>query len=664
MPFTRSIRLVAALSVSVSLAANVSAQFPLRVPVGKDPFGAAAEKMQEGLFVKSAAKLLNDQLPINLDATKTLPKVSALPGAPFSPQPLQLTTANLNQPLAPGDYVIDVMAFCTQYSVHRPGQGVAYELAPLEGRLATPIATLLWRGVQRGVPAQHLMSVAWTVQSGLTYQQMPKATQVTIDSLIPEYRMQLSGDFLTNLELSYGVVAKAAKLPPLDQLLVKMGDAGKAVLEAEVMRRALLANAASDEVREQTLFAGQESGLYAPVKAEDGPWEVRIPGVAYMRYVIHGGNLNSNNVIEIRIAGNAANQVQGQRPARLLNASYAPSDASSAPSAPTPLALMGAQQNPDGNVVYPGMIGYSEGQGAQALIPVPVIGAPVPNPPQQCTITSIADATEPSDRARTRLGVGETVHLSVSSGSATWSVVQGEGTITPDGVFTAPLASNPPGLSGPNVVQAVTASGKCTKGFTIVEPSELLFYALPNLGYTLIRRPTGQGTAVAARPAIFLGPGDVSFKNIEIAEFEGANKYFDWKEVTPTRVSSHLVQTPNGPAWFFSCDYLLQGAVHDTTSTSVFEFTGLTNQPSALDGALWKPFSEVETEYSSTSSDYLISKGQIASFPPAPPQSGPLPAASFTIPADGPQQVVKDPGNIESCYTNWVVPQLKFPEIH
>lgn len=362
----------------------VAAQISIPRLGGGDPLTDAKEKIEEDLFVKAATKLLGDQLPINLDASKTYPTVDVLPGGPFAPQPLAFTPNTLNNPLPPGDYTVNVMAFCTEYSVHRPGAGVAYKLAPLEGKQAGAVATLLWRGVQAGVNPQHLMGVAWGIQSGLTYDRMPKIFQATIDSVIPDYKSQLNGDFIQQLEDAYQAVAKEAKLPPLELLLLKMGDAGKLALAAELERNALLAADKTDELKEQTLFAGQENGVYTPVKAEDGPWTVRIPGVAYMRYQIVGGNLQSNNVIQIRIVGPTPNQtvqiVDPTRAAHVVDASFTQADASPAqsPAVPSLMALLGAQQAADSAVVAAGMIGYSVGQGAQALIPVP------PPPPADC----------------------------------------------------------------------------------------------------------------------------------------------------------------------------------------------------------------------------------------------------------------------------------------
>jgi hypothetical protein len=402
------------LFTAMFLAGTARAQIGFKLPGGDNPLGEAESKAQEDLFTKAAAKLLDEQLPVNLDATHVLPTVSTLPGGTFTPRPLPLTEANMTQPLAPGDYSMNVYAFCTEYSVHQPGAGVAYELAPLEGKLSGAVATLLWRGIRAGIGPRDLMGAAWAIQSGLTYAQMPKPDQALIDRLIPDYKAQLDGDFLLQLESAYELAAKTAKLPTLPQLLVKMGKPGQLALDALTMQQALLRANTTDEIREQTLFAGQESGIYAPVKAEEGPWTVRIPGVAYVRYRIQGGNLAENNIIEIRILPGAQPQASVSTGARLLNASYSPDAADQTQAAaPTLLNLLGADET-NGQLNASGLIGYSVGQGAQALIPV--LPAPVsPPPPAQAQPKILYAGAEVTGQTGIKVAVGEQISVSMDA---------------------------------------------------------------------------------------------------------------------------------------------------------------------------------------------------------------------------------------------------------
>ncbi|HLJ26712.1 MAG TPA: hypothetical protein VKY85_08385 [Candidatus Angelobacter sp.] len=353
------------------------------------------DTIQQKLLERALRAVLDNQLPVKLDAKSVYRTTAKLPGGPFVPQPLQLTADNLRSPLPPGDYTINVLAFCTEYSAHRPGQGVAYELAPLQGKAAGAVANLLWRGTFQGMTPQHLLAVSWAIQSGLTYSRMPKSFQDTIDKLIPDYKHQLQGDLVQNIEDTYQRYAQGFQLPPLDLLLQeKMGKAGQLLLSAKRLRDILLQQNASDEIKEQTLFAGQESGVYTPVRAEEGPWTVMIPDVAYIRYKIVGGHLANNNIIEIRILRQPGKTSSISPGPRFVNSRYEGTGAASSPEEQTsPLALMGVAGSAQTALNASGMIGYSQGQAAQALIPVIPMPGTSPNNPdcsKQVQVVSFA----------------------------------------------------------------------------------------------------------------------------------------------------------------------------------------------------------------------------------------------------------------------------------
>jgi hypothetical protein len=347
-----------------ALASALAAQNPL---VALE--NAAKEKAAEAAI----ETLLNNQLPLILNAKDVYPTVNQLPGGPFSPTPLQLTADQLNQPLAPGDYTINTLDFCSEYSVHEPGAGVAYVLFPYEGKAAGAIGALIWRGtVQYHINPNSLQAVSWTIQSGLTYSQMPKSYQAIVDQVIPDFKSEIASDFIVNLETTYNNTAKTAQLPPLDTMLAKMGAPGQLALDAERQRAILTAQNTNDQLREQTLFQGQESGIYTPVKAETGPWTERVKDQVYMKLLIAGGNMNTNNVMQIRImpspTANASN-IRGN--ARLIQASYGEPQVTPA-LADTAVTITGIMQ---------GTLGYSQGRGAQALGQVPVVSQnPAPAP--------------------------------------------------------------------------------------------------------------------------------------------------------------------------------------------------------------------------------------------------------------------------------------------
>ncbi len=325
----------------------------------QNPLAALENEAREKAAEVALTKVLNDNLPLTLDAKDVYPTVTTLPGGPFSPTALKLTADQLDQPLPPGDYTINTLDFCSQYSIHEPGAGLAYVLGPYEGKAAGAIGALIWRGTEQyGINPNSLQAVSWTIQSGLTYGQMPKSYQAIVDQVIPDYKSEITGDFVTNLESTYSSLAKAASLPPLDTILAKLGDPGKLALDAERQRNILTAKNTNDQIMQQTLFQGQESGIYTPVSAENGPWTERVAGQVYMKLLIAGGNMTTTNVMQIRVmpspTANARVQVGGPH---LVQASYDGAQVTPAVDN-APITLTNLME---------GMLGYAVGQGAQAL---------------------------------------------------------------------------------------------------------------------------------------------------------------------------------------------------------------------------------------------------------------------------------------------------------
>ncbi len=361
---------IAALAVAAGLLAVPALQL-----AAQNPLAALEDAAKEKAAETAIETLLNNQLPLTLNAKDVYPTVATLPGGPFNPTPLHLTADQLNQPLAPGDYTINTLDFCSEYSVHEPGAGVAYVLGPYEGKAAGAIGALIWRGtVQYQINPNSLQAVSWAIQSGLTYSQMPKTYQAIIDQVIPDFKTEITGDFVANLESTYNSLAQGAKLPPLDTILAKLGTPGQLALDAERQRAILTAQNTNDQLREQTLFQGQESGLYTPVKAENGPWTERVKGQVYMKLLIAGGNMTTSNVMQIRVMPSpTANAGNTPGIARLIRASYG--EPQTAPSG----------ENSDTSVsgLMRGTLGYSQGRGAQALGQVPVVSPGAGSAPAQ-----------------------------------------------------------------------------------------------------------------------------------------------------------------------------------------------------------------------------------------------------------------------------------------
>lgn len=335
-----------------------------------DKKGAASAEftqlLKQKVVTDAVGSLLNNQLPLKLDASVAFPTVRSLPGGPFLPQRLPVTAESMTTPLPPGDYSVPALAFCSEYSVHRAGAGVAYQIGPLQGRAADAIGALYWRGtVEKRLRPRTLLVVGWAIQAGVTYAKMTKPYQAIVDEVIPDYRSQLGGDFVQNLEDLYTARAKDAGLPPLPKLLAGLGKPGELVLTANRQRQALLRQNTNDQIKDQVLFAGQEQRM-APVKPEEGPWTEKIPGVAYVRYRVVGGNVRANNEIQIRILPTPAKRTAESSDVQVEFASFIES--------PRRWTVAQAKPKPSGPSVRDltgNGIGYSTSRAAQALYFVP-----------------------------------------------------------------------------------------------------------------------------------------------------------------------------------------------------------------------------------------------------------------------------------------------------
>ena len=141
--------------------------------------------------------------------------------------------------------------------------------------------------------------------------------------------------------------------------------------------------------------------------------------------------------------------------------------------------------------------------------PTPPSDPATPCVPPTCTITSETVSTARTNRARTRVGVGERVTLTFSLGAASW-------TITGAGTLSGTSGSSVTFTAGDrNGTATITATGGgCTASITltVVEPSGAY---QRQYGATL----HNAGSCSAGFEGVtFLTPLDVSFENIEVHE--------------------------------------------------------------------------------------------------------------------------------------------------
>lgn len=328
--------------------------------------------------------------PILLNQNSAFRRVDNL--RDFHPTRLRpATVADLNKPYPPGDYSLEVWGFCTRGQMHAPGTGVAYKLAPLEGRQAKAVSGLLVRGALSHVEPYSLQYAAWFIEAGTPLGQMRPDAQALIHRLIPEYEHGLEGDFLENLESTYNKYRLLPNMPPLDSLLAE-SEAGKFVLSVKRSREILADRTISAENLPDRLYEPQGDGLpriLAPAKSpQPSPWGEIQPGV-FARLTVQNG-FAAQNLFEFRITKDAIRTQKSSVYPKQQGAGavgFFTFDAVAVPTAGLTLARLLAlvEANPEifvaaGEVAALaalGIIAYSVLTAAQPLTIVPVLGAAV-----------------------------------------------------------------------------------------------------------------------------------------------------------------------------------------------------------------------------------------------------------------------------------------------
>ena len=267
--------------------------------------GINVQDQGEKLAYKKLAKVLGEQDPLQLDQKKAFPKVKV---EGFNPTILHIRTVkDLVQGLQAGDYTIpDLLAFCSQNSIHRSGGGLGYKLAPMQGKQADAIATLLFRGMLLRTPPQTLQAMSWRIQGGVPLSKWNKAEQSLVHRMMPEFEGKLQGDLLAQYSSLYDNYAQHVPFKgfpkSFNEVLDKIGKTGEAIKLLQKQHGILANNAIQEDKLPDLLYeAGNDpSPRVAPAQyGENSQWNEIRKGV-YARLVITGGNLRENRM-DLRI---------------------------------------------------------------------------------------------------------------------------------------------------------------------------------------------------------------------------------------------------------------------------------------------------------------------------------------------------------------------------
>ncbi|MEH2336017.1 hypothetical protein [Nostoc sp.] len=333
------------------------------IPIPGVPSGNPID-IAKTAVIKEIGEAVGVGSPLLLDQKTAYPDVSDQV-KDFHPKPLAITSdQDLQKPLPPGDYSLDVIAYCTQFSIHAPGRGLPYKLAPLTGKQAPAISALLSRGTLQGIAPATLNANSWRIQAGLPLKQWSQQDQALIHKLIPEYEKGLEGDYLQQIENTYNQFRLVPGIPSLNDLLRQSGAPGQTVLQLRQARQALTNQTISAERLPDMLYEPTGDGLprVLPAAKDSSPshWAEIKSGV-FARFTVIEGNLG-RNLLEFRVTPQASAAINNSATvvAQNLDKNLQVGDPKTTVAvAPIPLALI------LNGAFY---IGYSIGRAAQALI--------------------------------------------------------------------------------------------------------------------------------------------------------------------------------------------------------------------------------------------------------------------------------------------------------
>jgi hypothetical protein len=198
----------------------------------------SSSQAQPGIGLSSVAAALSNE-PIVIDPSKAYPTVDVLPGSQF--QPASSISTSLIQQLArssngvvqlpPGDYSIPIRIFCMGVHATNTQHGLAYKIAPLQGKRASILIALMSRAPAAHVPYMPLQQLVWQLEGGLSYDKLPPQSKQLIDQLVPEDRSLLKEDFVETLQKAQRTASIFNSIPGLQRT-----NAGSQELEAMIQR--------------------------------------------------------------------------------------------------------------------------------------------------------------------------------------------------------------------------------------------------------------------------------------------------------------------------------------------------------------------------------------------------------------------------------------------
>lgn len=247
-------------------------------------------------------KVFQKDAPVLSPELNPYPTIQKLPGSSFNLSGINQNEMTYDKSgnllLFPGDYIIPVMTYCMKQSGESP-DGHIYSLSKINGKRAHIIRELNLKAAP-AFSFEDIQIVSWSLQAGLSYNEMTKESQRIIDEIIPEFKPQLKESLLQILEKKWNNISDSSRglLPSFDdginETLNELGDIGQKIRELKEFKSRL------DEVgHDYSRLSELIEVTSQKVKKTDTPWS-KLSTNVYGRFVTDG-HFQEIGFIQIRI---------------------------------------------------------------------------------------------------------------------------------------------------------------------------------------------------------------------------------------------------------------------------------------------------------------------------------------------------------------------------
>ena len=165
--------------------------------------------------------------------------------------------------------------------------------------MSNVLSTLYQRASLNKVPIQDVQVLSWSIQSGVSYDNLSSSSKQLVNQLIPDYRQQLEGSFTDKAIKYWNSLSRATSLPSLDATLNQLGDVGTFTRSLFRAREEIINTNFSYRSLANSFVIPQDVNL--PGGIETTPWS-QVNEQIYLRFIAPKGALN-DGVAQVRIVG-------------------------------------------------------------------------------------------------------------------------------------------------------------------------------------------------------------------------------------------------------------------------------------------------------------------------------------------------------------------------